>query len=117
MKACCSSPASIRYWLIVSILAWGLLSLIGIYWRSLRPESASTILLAVAIGCFANWHKNRTLHCGITGPVFLLGGATFLLANMQIFHVNVHFVWSLIAIAAAIAFILECWWGSRSVPS
>ncbi len=114
MKACCSSPASIRYWLFASILAWALLSLGGIYFRPLRPESASTILLAAAIGCFANWRRNRTLHCGITGPVFLSGGATFLLSNMQILHVNVHFVWSLIVIATAIAFALEWRCGSRS---
>jgi hypothetical protein len=31
--ACCSSPAAICYWFIVSLMAWGVLSLVGIYWR------------------------------------------------------------------------------------
>jgi hypothetical protein len=49
-------------------------------------------LLAAGIGCIANWVRNRTLHCGITGPIFLLGSTTFLVAGMQIIHVNVHLV-------------------------
>jgi hypothetical protein len=114
-RACCSSPASIGYWFAVSLLAWAILSLIGLYWRSLRAASATSILLAAGIGCIANWVRNRTLHCGITGPVFLLGSATFLLAGMQIIHVNVHLIWLLIVIASAIAFLLEWRWGKRSV--
>jgi hypothetical protein len=70
--ACCSSPAAICYWLAASLIAWGVLSLIGIYWRPLHAQSAATILSAMAIGCAANWLGNRTLHCAITGPLFLI---------------------------------------------
>jgi hypothetical protein len=56
--ACCSSPASMCYWLAASLTAWGVLSLIGIYWRPLHALSAATILFAMAIGCVANWLKN-----------------------------------------------------------
>jgi hypothetical protein len=34
-RACCSSPAAMCYWLAASLIASGLLSLIGIYWRPL----------------------------------------------------------------------------------
>jgi len=67
---CCTSPAAVCYWFTVSLVAWGLLSLIGIYWRPLRALSPATILFAMAIGCVANWQRNRTLHCAITGPLF-----------------------------------------------
>jgi hypothetical protein len=70
--ACCSSPAAICYWFFASFIAWGVLSFIGIYWRPLHTLSAATILLAMAIGCVANWLSHRTLHCGITGPLFLI---------------------------------------------
>jgi hypothetical protein len=113
-RACCTSPASTGYWFAVSLLAWAILSLIGLYWRPFRAASATNILLAAGIGCIANWVRNRTLHCGITAPVFLLGSATFLLAGMQIIHVNVHLVWLLIFIASAIAFLLE--WRGGSAP-
>src|SRR3982074_1464383 len=81
---CCTSPAAIRYWFAVSILAWGLLSLAGMYWRPFRASSAVTILLAAAVSCAANRFRNRTLHCGITAPVFLAGGVAFLLSDMRI---------------------------------
>ena len=42
------------YWLVVSLLAWGVLSLIGIYWQPLHASSAVVCLFAMAIGCFAN---------------------------------------------------------------
>src|SRR5216684_5658517 len=77
-QACCSSPAAICYWLAVSVIAWGALSLIGIYWRPLRASSAATCLLAMAVGCLANWVRNRTYHCAVTGPIFLIAGVVFL---------------------------------------
>jgi hypothetical protein len=52
VEACCSSPAGLCYWFIVSFIAWGALSLIGIYWR---PLHVSGCLFAMAIGCLANW--------------------------------------------------------------
>ena len=58
--ACCSSPATICYWFIVSLIAWGVLSLVGIYLRPLRASSATACLFAMAIGCFANWARNRS---------------------------------------------------------
>src|SRR5260370_26296813 len=84
VKACCSSPASICYWFIVSLMAWGVLSLIGIYWRPLRASSAAACLFAMAIGCLANWLRNRTLHCAITGPLFLIGGVGFPLSDVVV---------------------------------
>jgi hypothetical protein len=69
-EACCSSPAAMCYWFIVSLIAWGVLSLIGIYWRPLHASSEAACLFAMAIGCFANWLRNRSFHCAITGPVF-----------------------------------------------
>jgi hypothetical protein len=69
------------YWFVASLIAWGVLSLIGIYWRPLHASSAAAILLAMATGCFANWIKNRSFHCIFTGPLFLVGGVAFLLSD------------------------------------
>ena|SRR5438552_7439532 len=105
--ACCSSPAAMCYWFAVSLIAWGMLSLIGIYWHPLHKFSAVTVLLAMAIGCVANWFRNRTLHCGITGPLFFLAAAVFLLSELGMTHVNVVLIWSLVFVGVAIAFLLE----------
>src|SRR5574337_1033504 len=91
--SCCSSPKSMCYWFSVSLIAWGALSLVGIFWHPLHASSASTILLAAAIGCFVNWHRNRTFHCAITGPLFLIAGLVFLLAGVGAFRVDPSWIW------------------------
>ena len=104
---CCSSPAAICYWFAASLIAWGVLSLIGIYWHPLHASSAATILFGMAIGCVANWLRNRTFHCGITGPLFLIAAVVFLMADMTLIHVNSLLVWPFVLIGVGIAFLLE----------
>ena len=105
--ACCSSPAAMCYWLAASLIAWGVLSFIGIYWRPLHALSAAAILSAMALGCVANWFRNRTLHCAITGPLFLIAAVLFLLSNVSKTHVNSHLVWPFALVGVGIAFLLE----------
>jgi hypothetical protein len=114
VKACCSSPAAIWYWFIISLTAWGVLSLVGIYWVPLHASSAATCFFAMAIGCFANWLRNRTFHCAITGPLFLIGGVMFLLSGVRVIHVNTRWVWPLVFIGVGVAFLLESLYAHRS---
>jgi hypothetical protein len=107
LQACCSSPASICYWFAVSLVAWGALSLIGIVWHPLRAASPSTCLFAMAIGCFANWARNRTFHCGVTGPLFLIAGIVFLLSGERRLHISPTLVWTIVLIGTLSAFLLE----------
>jgi len=113
-EACCSSPAVMFYWFAASIVAWGLLSLMGLYCSLLGPSSASTTLVAAGIGCIANWLKNRTFHCGITAPLFLIGGIEFVLSDAQIVHIEPRFVWAFVLLGAGIAFLLEWKYARRS---
>ena len=106
-RVCCSTPASIGYWLAVSLAAWALLSVVGIYWRPLHASSAQTILFAMAIGCIANWTRNRTFHCGITAPLFLVLGVMSLLSDVRIAHLNPALLWTLILVGVGLAFLLE----------
>jgi hypothetical protein len=69
MKVCCSSRASICFWLIASLGAWTVLATIGMFWHPLHATSAVTCLLAVAVGCLANAFRNRTYHCILAGPL------------------------------------------------
>ena len=67
-----------------------------------------------AIGCFANWLRNRTFHCAISGPLFLIGGVMFLLSEMNVIHVNTHWVWPFVLIGVGVAFLLESLYAHRS---
>ena len=113
VAACCSSPAAICYWFIVSLMAWGVLSLIGVYWGPFHAPSAAACLFAGAIGCLANWLRNRSFHCIITGPLFLIGGVVFLLSGVRMFRVNTVWAWSFVLIGIGIAFLLEWRYGKR----
>ena len=119
-QTCCSSPAAMFYWLSTSLLAWGILGLTGIYWNPLRAASATTICLAVAIGCGANWFRNRTLHCALTGPIFLVAGSLFLLLDTRHLAISPTVVWVAVAVLTGVAFLLECgyaaWFDSRECP-
>ena len=112
--ACCSSPSAMCYWCTVSLASWGLLSLVGIYWHPLHATSATTVLFAASIGCFANWIKNRTFHCAITTWIFLAGAVVFLLRSVGLIEVEPRFVWPMITIGTVVAFILEWRYASRA---
>jgi len=105
--ACCSSPAAILYWFVASLIAWGALSLIGLYWRPLHGSSATTILFAMGIGCIANWVRNRTLHCVLTAPLFLIAAVASLLCDLNILHVNTILIWPVVLIGVGAAFLTE----------
>jgi hypothetical protein len=68
----------------------------------------------MAIGCLANWHRNRSFHCAITGPLFLIGGVVFLLSGLHMIRVNISWVWPLVLIGIGIAFLLEWRYAKRS---
>lgn len=114
VEACCSLPAAICYWFMASLVAWGALSLIGIFWRPLHAPSASACLFAMAIGCFANWTRNRSYHCVITGPLFLVAGILFLLSGERMLHVNDSWVWTFVFIGTGIPFLLEWRYAKRA---
>jgi hypothetical protein len=46
-------------WFVISQISWAILGLVGLYWHPFSARGAQTILLVMAIGCFANWIKNR----------------------------------------------------------
>ena len=107
LQACCTSPAAIRYWILASLVSWLLISFVGIYWRPLRPESAATILFAMTIGCSANCIRYRTLHCALTGPLFLILGLLSLLSNLQIIPFSNLLFWTILVLGVSTAFFLE----------
>lgn len=112
MKVCCSSRASICFWLIVSLAAWAVLATIGMFWHPLHATSAVTCLLAMAVGCTANAFKNRTYHCILTGPLFLIAAILLLLSDLT--HIKPVLVWTVVLVGTVIAFFLE-WHYSRKL--
>jgi hypothetical protein len=63
----------------------------------------------------ANWFRNRTLHCAITRPLFLIAGIMFLFAENGTLAINARFVGPIVAIVTGIAFLVE-WRGAPLAP-
>jgi hypothetical protein len=102
------------YWFATSLIAWGVLGVAGVYWYPLHWYSASTILFAAGIGCIANWLRNRSFHCVITAPLFLIAAILFLVGSLGHAQVHVSLVWSLLCVGTGVAFLLEWKHGKRS---
>ena len=111
---CCSSPAAMCYWFAISLIAWGVLAVAGVYWYPLHWYSAATILFAAGIGCLANWLRNRSFHCVITGPLFLIAAILFLAGSLGLARVHVGLVWSLLFVGTGAALLLEWKHAKRS---
>src|SRR2546429_2875243 len=109
----CALPI-LCYWFATSLIAWGVLGVAGVYWSPLHWYSASTILLAAGIGCIANWLRNRSFHCVITGPLFVIAATLFLVGSLGLAHVHVSLVWSLLFVGIGVAFLLEWKYAKRS---
>ena len=114
-QACCSSPTATRYWCFSSLASWLVIGFVGIYWRPVRFGSAAAILFALTAGCFANWFRNRTLHCAITGPLFLIAGLLSLLSELLTFRFPDLLFNLILLCGVAIAFFIE--WRSARLPS
>ena len=106
-NSCRTSPTTVAYWTIISIFAWLGLSAIGLIWYPLHATSATTILLAMSVGCVANWVRNRTCHCCFDGPLLFASAAAFLLRQIGIVRFPSFVVWSVLAVGTAISFFLE----------
>jgi len=114
MKVCCSSPASICYWGVVTLAAWAVLAMVGVLWHPLHATSAATCLLAMAAGCFVNAFKNHMYHCVLTGPLFLI--AAILLLFLDSLHINAGLIWAGVLVGTAVSFLLE-WRYSRKLSA
>ena len=95
-----------RCWLGVCFACWGF---IGVYFGLLCEHYR-----AASVGCIANWIKNRTLHCGIKAPLFLIAGTLFLLSDARIVPIEPPFVWAFVLLGAGIAFLPEWKYARRS---
>jgi hypothetical protein len=68
----------------------------------------------MAIGCLAGWVKNRTFHCAITAPLFLVAGVVLLASDVRVLRLNGSWVWLFVLSGSGIAFLLEWRYAKRS---
>ena len=106
-RSCCTTPATISFCVFTFVLIYGAGLLLRSVWPGVRPFGDTLILLALAGACFINFGRNRTLHCGITGPIFLLGAVAAALIEAGAWRFDMALVWGLVLLGVGIAFVIE----------
>jgi hypothetical protein len=111
-KSCCTTPAAMGLWAVVFVLLLGVSLVLRLVWPGLQQYGDTMLLVALAAACVVNFGRNRTLHCGLTGPLFLIAAVVALLIEADVWRVDLDVVWSVVLIGVALALFVE-WWTVR----
>jgi len=106
-RSCCTTPSAIVFWAVMFLLFYGTVLLLRNAWPALEPFGDALILAALGAACFVNYGRNRTLHCMLTGPLFLVAAVIAGLSETGIWRVDELALWGLVLLAVALAFVAE----------
>jgi hypothetical protein len=95
------------FWAAMFVLIYSASLLLRSFWPAMRPFGDTLILVALAAACVVNFGCNRTVHCGITGPLFLLGAVAAALIEGGAWQFDMAIIWGVVLVGVAIAFIIE----------
>jgi len=95
------------FWTAMFVLFYGAGLLLGMVWPAVRHYQDTVILIALAAACFVNFRRNRTLHCRLTGPLFLVGAIVAMLAEAGIWGVDQAALWGVLLVGVSLAFLIE----------
>ena len=105
--SCCTTPSAMGFWAAAFVLLYGGALLLSSVWPALSPYGDTLILASLGIACLINFSRNRTLHCGITGPIFLVGAVAAALIESGRWVADLSIVWSVVLLGVGIAFVVE----------
>jgi hypothetical protein len=95
------------FWAAAFAVLYGAGLLLRSTWPVFEPYADTALLAALGVACFINFGRNRTLHCGLTGPLFL--GAALVAALMEagVWGVPENALWGVVLVGVALAFLIE----------
>jgi SAM-dependent methyltransferase len=106
-RSCCTTPTAMGFWAAMFVLIYG----IGLLLRSvspvIEPFADTVILVALAAACVINFSHHRSLHCGITGPLFVLGAMAAGLIEAGAWQFDMAIVWAVVLLGVGLAFVIE----------
>jgi len=106
-RSCCTTPSALCFWGAIALLIYTAGLLLSVVWPAIRAFPSTVCLLAMGGACVFNYARNRTLHCVITAPVFLLAALAMACSEANIWHVSDRVLWGFALVAVAIAFLIE----------
>lgn len=106
-QTCCTTPSAIGFWAAMFALFYGAGLLLRMIVPGLAQYGDTLILAALAAACFVNFGRHRTLHCGLTGPLFGAAAMVALLTEAGLWNVDHAIMWGVVVVGVAIAFLIE----------
>jgi hypothetical protein len=108
-----TTRSAISFWMAVCALFYSAGFVASAAWPPLARYRDVMAPMALSLACFANFPRNRTLHCGLTGPWFLLVAIVVLLIDMGYRVIDSAAVWAITASGVTVAFLIEFYFGPR----
>jgi hypothetical protein len=105
--SCCTTPAAAFFCAATFVLIYAAGLLIRSLSPAVEPFADTTILLALGAACVINFGRHRTLHCGLTGPLFVIGAAAAALIEADAWRFDMRILWGAILLGVAGAFAIE----------
>ena len=81
------------FWAAAFAVLYGMGLLMRSTWPVFEPYADTLLLVSLGAACFINFGRNRTLHCGLTGPLFLVAAIVAALIEAAIGDVSEEAVW------------------------
>lgn len=106
-QSCCTSPAAMWFWAAAFAVLYGIGLVMRSTWPVFEPYADTLLLVALGAACFINFGRNRTLHCGLTGPLFLVAAIVAVLIEAGIWDVGEEALWGVVLVGVALAFLVE----------
>jgi hypothetical protein len=105
-RFCCLTPRAACTWAVAFLVLYGL-ALIVLRLAHIEGFRGAALFTAMGLACFVNLAQNRSFHCVITGPFFLLVALALGLQSYGVWNLSKTVLWPTVLIVVAIAFLLE----------
>jgi len=106
-RSCCTTPAAVFFWTAMFVLIYAAGLLMRSVWPAVQPFGDTVILVALGAACVINFGRNRTLHCGLTGPLFVIGAVAAALIEAGAWQFDMRIVWGAVLLGVGVAFAIE----------
>lgn len=103
----CTTPGAIAFWIAAFLVFYGSGLLVLQLWPPAQSYDGAVLFAAIGLACIANFAWNRTFHCAITGPLFLLVAGAWALETAGVWDVQIPSLWPLVLIVVGVALLLE----------
>jgi hypothetical protein len=106
-RAGTTTPAAMGFWGVAFLLVYGTGLLAGSFSPAVGHYGDTLILTSLGLACFANFTRHRTLHCGLSGPISVLGALVAVTVEAGVWDLDLRLMWGIVLAAVAGALLIE----------